>query len=471
MQVIETAADGLRREFSIVVGKADLDTRLAIRLEELKGKVRLKGFRPGKVPMNHLRRAYGKSVMAEIIQETVSESSQKAIEERSLRPAQQPKIELTSELENVADGKEDLVFSMTVELMPEFTPVDVTTLSLERLTADIDEADVASTLDRFAEQSRTYAPRADGETAREGDALTIDFEGRIDGTTFEGGKGDGVRLVIGAKRFIPGLEEGIIGAKAGDSREVNVTFPADYSTKTLAGKDAVFSIIVKDVASPEEVPVDDAFATKLGFESLDKLREAISNDIKANYGRASRAHMKRALLDVLDSGHKFELPRAMVDAEFDQIWRAVESELKREGKAATDEAESEEKLKDEYRIIAERRVRLGLVLSEIGRLNKLEISKDELSRAVVARARQYPGQEKQIVEFYQKNPAALAEIRAPLYEEKVVDFAIELARVTEKKVSKQDLFLDPDELIEKNKGDADARPAEAPANPGKKKSD
>lgn len=452
MQVIETATDGLRREFSIVVGKADLDTKLSSRLEELKGQVRLKGFRPGKVPMNHMRRAFGKSVMAEIIQEAVSESSQKAIDERALRPAQQPKIDLTSELENVADGKEDLTFNMTVELMPEFQPVDVTSLSLERLTADIDEADVTAALNRFAEQSRTYNPRAEGDAARDGDALTIDFEGRIDGTPFDGGKGDGVRLVIGSKRFIPGFEEGLVGVKAGETREVKVKFPDDYSTKTLAGRDAVFTVVVKDVAAPEDAPIDDTFATKLGFESLAKLKDAISNDIRMNYSRASRAHMKRALLDALDAGHTFELPKAMVDAEFDQIWRAVEAELKREGKTATDEAESEEKMKDEYRTIAQRRVRLGLVLSEIGRLNKIEITQDELSRAVVARARQFPGQEKQVVEFYQKNPNALAEIRAPLYEEKVVDFALELAKVTEKKVSKEDLFLDPDELIEKNKG-------------------
>lgn len=452
MQVIETATDGLRREFSIVVGKADLDTKLSSRLEELKGQVRLKGFRPGKVPMNHMRRAFGKSVMAEIIQEAVSEMSAKAIEDRSLRPAQQPKIDLTSELENVADGKEDLTFNMTVELMPEFQPVDVATLSLERLTADIDEADVTAALNRFAEQSRTYNARAEGEAARDGDALTIDFEGRIDGTPFDGGKGDGVRLVIGSKRFIPGFEDGLVGAKAGETREVKVKFPDDYSTKTLAGKDAVFTVTVKDVAAPEDAPIDDTFATKLGFESLAKLKDAISNDIRMNYARASRGHMKRALLDALDAGHKFELPKAMVDAEFDQIWRAVEAELKREGKTATDEAESEEKMKDEYRAIAQRRVRLGLVLSEIGRLNKIEITQDELSRAVVGRARQFPGQEKQVIEFYQKNPNALAEIRAPLYEEKVVDFALELAKVTEKKVSKEDLFLDPDELIEKNKG-------------------
>ncbi len=452
MQVIETATDGLRREFSIVVGKADLDTKLSSRLEELKGQVRLKGFRPGKVPMNHMRRAFGKSVMAEIIQEAVSESSQKAIDERSLRPAQQPKIDLTSELENVADGKEDLTFNMTVELMPEFQPMDVTSLSLVRLTADIDEADVAAALNRFAEQSRTYNPRAEGEAAREGDALTIDFEGRIDGTPFDGGKGEGVRLVIGSKRFIPGFEDGVVGAKAGETRDVKVTFPDDYSTKALAGKNAVFTISVKDVAAPEDAPIDDGFATKLGFESLAKLKDAITNDIGNNYARAARAHLKRALLDTLDAGHTFALPPAMVDAEFEQIWRAVEAEMKREGKTATDEAESEEKMKEEYRAIARRRVRLGLVLSEIGRLNKIEISQDELSRAVVGRARQFPGQEKQVIEFYQKNPAALAEIRAPLYEEKVVDFALELAKVTEKKVAKEDLFLDPDELIEKTKG-------------------
>lgn len=469
MQVTETANEGLRREFRIVIGKSDLDTRLSDRLETIKDQVQLKGFRPGKVPVSHLRKTYGKSLMSEIIQEAVSESSQSAITERSLRPAQQPRIELDGEIDKVLEGKEDLAFKVEVELMPEFTPVDPATLELERFMAEVEDADLDGALGRLAEQQRTYAPRAAGEAAKTKDKVTIDFIGRIDGEAFEGGTADNVDLVLGSGQFIPGFEEQLVGTKAGDALKVNVTFPEAYPSANLAGKAAVFDVTVKDVQEGTEPALDDTFAATLGLENLDALKERIREDFRNSYRRASRAHVKRALLDKLDAAHDFGLPAGMVDMEFQAIWNAVQNEMKRENKTFEDEGKTEDELKAEYKTIAERRVRLGLVLAEIGRLNNLSVGQEELTRAVSARARQFPGQEQKVFEFYQKNPNALAEIRAPLFEDKVVDFILELAKVTETIVPKADLFTDPDELIERRKaGEAGAEKAEKKAEPKKK---
>lgn len=454
MQVTETAADGLKRELKIVIGKADLNTKLDAKIAEIKDRIQLKGFRPGKVPAAHLKKTFGKSLMGEIIQETVNESSQAAISERALRPAQQPRIELEGTIEAVIEGDGDLAFKVELELMPEFVPVELSTLELNRLTAAVEDGEVEEALKNLASQQQAYTPRGEGEMAQSGDSLSIDFIGRIDDVAFEGGTGEGVQLVIGSKRFIPGFEDQLIGASAGEKREVKVTFPADYPSPNLAGKDAVFEVTVKSVSAPDEVKIDDAFAASLGLESLDKLKERIKEQIASDYGRAGRAHLKRALLDALDAAHSFELPKGMVDMEFEAIWNAVEAEMKKENKTFPDEGKTEDEAKAEYRAIAERRVRLGLVLAEIGRLNNLSISQDELTRAVAARARQFPGQEKRVFEFYQKNPAALTEIRAPLFEDKVVDFIVELAKVTDVVVPKEDLFTDPDELIERRKAAA-----------------
>ncbi len=455
MQVTETAAStGLRREFKVVIGKTDLDTRLNSRLERMKGQARIKGFRPGKVPVAHLRKTFGKSLMGEIIEEVVSEGSQAAITQHSLRPAQQPRIEFEGEVEQVVEGKADLEFKIAVELMPEFTPVDPATLELDRYVADVDEKDIEAQINRLAEQQRTYSPREDSDAAQSGDALTIDFIGRIDGEAFEGGSGEGVQLAIGSKRFIPGFEEQLIGAKAGEQKVVNVTFPEDYPAKNLAGKAANFDVTVKTVSAPDEVKINDDFAAKLGLASLEDLRNRVKEQIESDYKRAARAHMKRQLLDKLDAAHTFPLPEGMVEQEFNAVWQAVTGELKREGKTFADEGKSEDELKKEYRTISERRVRLGLVLAEVGRLNTLSVSQEEMTRAVSARARQFPGQEKKVFEFYQKNPQAQAEIRAPIFEDKVVDFIFELAKTKDVNISQEDLFTDPDDLIEKRKKSA-----------------
>ncbi|MEM9749367.1 MAG: trigger factor [Pseudomonadota bacterium] len=449
MQVTETRAEGLSREYTVKVDLEELDRRLTAKLEELKGQVRLKGFRPGKAPVSFLKKMYGKGVMGEIIQDLMTETSEKALSERSLKPAMQPKIDLTADSERLVAGEADLEYTMSVEVMPEFEPIDPASLTLERKTTEVSDADLDEALDRLAEQQRSYEAREDGAAAEEGDALTIDFVGKIDGEPFDGGTGDDVRLVIGSGGFIPGFEEQLKGVKAGESRVVSVTFPEDYGVETLKGKDAEFDVKVGEVAAPKEAAIDDELAKKLGLEDLNALKENVKERLAADFGQLSRQHVKRALLDALDDAHDFDLPEGMVDAEFQEIWRQVQAEMKAgadaaadgEGDEASDEEEPDE---DEYRQIARRRVRLGLVLAEIGQRNNVTVPQEDLSRAIAAQARQMPGQEQIVYDFYRNNPGALAQLRAPIFEDKVVDYILELATVTDKPVSKEELMKDPE---------------------------
>ncbi|HTW35081.1 MAG TPA: trigger factor [Rhizomicrobium sp.] len=451
MQITETVSEGLRREFKIVVGADDLDTRLTARIEEMKPQVHLKGFRPGKAPTSHLKKSFGKSMMGEIVEAVVSETSQKAIADNALKPAFQPRVELVSQLDQVVQGKSDLEFTIKVDLMPDFDLVDVSKLKVEKLVSDVTDKEVDEAVEKLAENVRTYSARGEGEAAEKNDQVVIDFVGKVDGEEFPGGKAEDFNLVLGSGQLIPGFEDQLIGAKAGEARDVNVTFPADYPETKLAGKDAVFAITVKGVKKPDPLAIDNALAQKLGLDSIGTLKDRVRDQLKADFGRASRMHLKRRILDALDEAHSFSLPPTMVEGEFDAIWRAVEAELQREGKTAADEGKSDEELKKEYHDIAERRVRLGLVLARIGEQNGISIANDEIQRAIMARARQFPGQEQQVFNFYANNPQAQAEIRAPLFEDKVVDFIAELADVSEKTVDRETLFLDPDEAAEKLK--------------------
>jgi trigger factor len=413
----------------------------------------LKGFRPGKAPVSFLKKTYGKSMMNEIVEAAVNESSQKAIADNSLKPATPPKVDLVSEYQQVVDGKSDLEFTVKVDLMPEFELADVAKLKVERLVGEVQDADVNDALNRLAEQSRTFSPRHADAPSEKGDLVVIDFVGKVDGLEFQGGKADDFRLTLGSGQLIPGFEDQLTGAKAGEQRELKVTFPADYGDVTLAGKDATFDVSVKDVRKPDPIAIDSELAKKLGVDDIGTLKERVRDQLKADFARASRLHMKRRILDALDKLHTFDLPPAMVETEFDAIWKQVEAELKREGKTAADEGKSEDELKKEYREIAERRVRLGLVLARVGEQNGITVSGDEVQRAILARARQFPGQEQQVFNFYANNPQAAAEIRAPLFEDKVVDFIAELAEVNDKKVDRETLFLDPDGAAEKLKAD------------------
>ena len=451
MQITETVSEGLRREFKIVVGAEDLDTRLTTRIEEMKPQIHLKGFRPGKAPTSFLKKSYGKSVMGEIVEAVVSETSQKAITDNALKPAFQPRVELVSQLDQVVEGKSDLEFTVKVDLMPDFDLVDVSKLKVEKLVSDVTDKEVDDAVAKLAENVRTYSSRGEGEAAEKDDQVVIDFVGKVDGEEFPGGKAEDFNLVLGSNQLIPGFEDQLIGAKAGEARDINVTFPADYPETKLAGKPAVFETTVKEVKKPDPLEIDNALAQKLGLDSIGTLKDRVRDQLKADFGRASRMHLKRRILDALDEAHSFSLPPTMVEGEFDAIWRAVEAELQREGKTAEDEGKSEEELKKEYHDIAERRVRLGLVLARIGEQNGITIANDEIQRAIMTRARQFPGQEQQVFNFYANNPQAQAEIRAPLFEDKVVDFIAELADVSEKTVDRETLFLDPDEAAEKLK--------------------
>jgi trigger factor len=451
MQITSTVSEGLRREFKVVIPQNDLNDRLTGKLEEMKPRLHLKGFRPGKAPVSFLKKTYGKSMMNEIVEAAVNESSQKAITDNSLKPATPPKVDLVSEYQQVVDGKSDLEFTVKVDLMPEFELADVSKLHVERLVSEVQDADVDEALNRLAEQSKTYSSREEGAASEKGDVVVINFVGKVDGAEFPGGKADDFQLNLGSGQLIPGFEDQLIGAKAGDVREVKVTFPADYPEAKLAGKDAVFDVTVKEVKKPDPIAIDADLAKKMGFDDLGTLKERVRDQLKSDFARASRLHMKRRILDALDGMHAFELPPAMVENEFEGIWKQVEAELKREGKTPEDEGKSEDDLKQEYRGIAERRVRLGLVLARVGEQNGITVATDEVQRAIMARARQFPGQEQQVFNFYSSNPQAAAEIRAPIFEDKVVDFIAELAEVTDKKVDRETLFLDPDEAAEKLK--------------------
>ncbi len=452
MQITETVSEGLRREYRIVVPMGDLDQKVVARLEEMKPRMHLKGFRPGKAPVSFLKKQFGKSMMGEVVEEVVNEGSQKAIADNALKPAFAPQVEPVGELQEVVDGKADLEFTVKVDLMPDFELADVSKLKVERLVADVTDADIDDALKRLAEQSRTYSSRAPDAPSELDDTVTIDFVGSVDGEEFQGGKGSDFNLVLGSGQFIPGFEEQLIGARSGEAREVKVAFPADYPEARLAGKDAVFAVTVKDVKAPDPLAIDDELAKKLGLDSLGVLKDRVREQVKSDFSRASRLHLKRRILDALDAQHSFALPPTMVEGEFNGIWSQVEAELKREGKTVLDEGQSEDEVKKEYHDIAERRVRLGLVLARLGEQNGLSVAPDEIQRAIAQRARQFPGQEQQVFEFYSKNPQAQAEIRAPIFEDKVVDFIAELADVTDRKVDRETLFLDPDEAAEKLKG-------------------
>lgn len=445
MQITQTVSEDLHRQFTVTVPASELDSRVNARLEEMKPKINMKGFRPGKAPVSFLKKQYGKSIMGEVVEAVVTEGSQKAIADNELKPALQPRIEPVGDVQEVVDGKSDLTFNVIVDLMPEFTAADVSTIKVERITADITDADIDEALNRLALNTRSYAARPEGEAARNDDTVLIDFVGSIDGVEFDGGKGGDFNLVLGSGQFIPGFEEQLIGAKAGDTVNVNVNFPEQYQAADLAGKAALFVVTVKEVKAPQDTKIDDELAKKLGVDDLPTLKDRVRDQLKTDFAQASRMHLKRRILDALDDVHDFALPPAMVEHEFTNIWAQVEEELKREGKTAADEGKTDDELKAEYRQIAERRVRLGLVLGKLGEQNSITIAPDEVQRAIMARARQFPGQEQQVFQYYANNPQAQAEVRAPLFEEKVVDFIAELAQVSERKVDKDTLFADPED--------------------------
>jgi trigger factor len=445
MQVKETVAEGLKHEFQISVSAADLDAKADARLVELKDKVRLNGFRPGKVPVSHLKKVYGRSVMAETIDQTIRDTNTQIFTERGFRLATQPTITMPTEqkaVEDILAGKSDLTYTVAIEVVPSIALADFKSFKVERPVAEVTEAEVDDAIKRIAEQNRAFAAKAEGAKAEAGDRVTVSFKGTIDGTPFEGGTGEGVPVTIGSNTFIPGFEDQLIGIAAGQTRTLKVSFPKNYGNANLAGRPAEFETTASLIEAPQQIVVDDEFAKTLGLESLDKLKEAARERLAAEFAGATRQRVKRTLLDRLDETHRFEAPPSLVEEEFKLMWDSIKSEMESGGKTFADEGTTEDAAKEEYHKIADRRVRLGLVLSEIGEKNKISVTDDEVSRAVIERARQMPGREKEVWDFYRNNPNALAQLRAPIYEDKVVDFILELATVTEKKVSREELYKD-----------------------------
>ena len=471
MQVTETLNEGLKREIKVVVPAKDLEAKLSERLQGASAKARINGFRPGKVPLNHLRKMYGKSFMAEVVNEILSDSSRTILAERNEKSATQPEVAMTEdekEADKVLNGEADFEFTLNYEVLPVIELKDASKISVTREVVDVTDAEVEEQVKRVASSAQTFEPKKG--KAESGDRVTMDYLGKIDGVPFDGGADTDATLILGSGQFIPGFEDQLIGTKAGDEKQIKVTFPAEYGAAHLAGKDATFDITVKEIGKPGELEINDETAKKLGIESADRLRQVIREQIESQYGSFTRQKVKRQILDALDGEYKFESPERLINAEFKNIWAQIGQDLAQAGKTFEDEETTEEEAREEYRKLAERRVRLGLVLSEIGNKAGIEVTEEELQRAVYDQVRQYPGQEQQIYEFFRKTPEAINNLRAPIFEEKVVDHLLTSINVTDKKVTKEELMAE-DESDEKS-GEA-KKPAKkaAPKKAAKKKTE
>lgn len=462
MQVTETNTDGLKREFTVVISAKDLNEKTEARLSELGQNIKVPGFRPGKVPMSVLKQRYGQNVMGEVLERAVQDSSAQALQERGIRPAMQPKVEITK----FEEGK-DLEYTMELEIMPEFEPMDFSKLELERVEVEVPEKEVEEALERIASQRTETKPLETPRKSQKGDVLVIDFKGTVDGEAFPGMDAEDHHLELGSNAFVEGFEDQLIGLEKGDNKDVKVTFPQEYVNDKLAGKEAVFNVTVKDILESVPVKLDDETAKAYGEENLEGLKNRVRQELGKDYGQLSRSKMKRELLDKLAENHDFSVPAGMVDAEFDTIWKQIEEAKKNDALDEDDKGKSDEQLREEYRKIAERRVRLGLLLSEVGRLNNIDVTQEELNSALIQEAQRHPGQERQVIEFFQKNPDALANLRAPIYEDKVIDYILEQAEVTDRKLTVEELQA---ELEAESRGEGQEKPAAAKKSGGQKSS-
>jgi trigger factor len=460
MQVTETLNSGLKREITVKVPAGDMESKLVARLETARGKARINGFRPGKVPLQHLRKMYGKSFMAEVVNEILSDTPRSIVAERGEKAAMQPEVTMTEdekEAEKILSGGADFEFKLAYEIIPAFDIQDFTGIAVTRPVYDVPEDEIDEQVKRVAESARSYETK-DGAAA-EGDRVTIDYVGKIDGEAFAGGAGNGQPLVLGSKEFIPGFEDQLVGAKAGDEKQVTVTFPENYQAANLAGKEATFDVSVKEVAAPGALEVNDETAKSLGLESLERLREIVKGQIENQFGSMTRQKVKRQLLDQLDASYSFEAPSKLVEAEFNNIWTQVNRDLEAAGRTFADEETTEEAARADYMKLAERRVRLGLVLAEIGEKAAVQVSDEELQRALFEFVRRFPGDQQQgIFDYYRNNAAALTTLRAPIFEEKVVDHLLGQISVTDQKVTKEELMAE----------DEDAETAAKPAGKARK---
>jgi trigger factor len=432
MQVTELSAEGLKRQFKIVVPAGDLSAKVDERLAELAQTATLPGFRPGKVPVGLLKKQYGQALYGEALEQAVNSSTAKAIEDRGLKPALQPRVDL----KQLEEGK-DVEFEVAIEVLPEIGKVDFSGVELERLKASVPDKDVDEAIERIAKANRDQKPVDPPRPAQKGDSIKLDFVGLVDGKEFPGGAATDYSLEIGSGSFIPGFEDQLTGAEVGKVIDVKVTFPADYGAAELAGKDAIFKCTIKELHELVDKPADDELAKKNNFENLEAMRKAVADRIGQDYGQISRSMIKRNLLDKLADLHKFPVPEGLIEGEFNAIWQRIEEAKKNGGQKLEDD---EDKMRREYREIAERRVRLGLLLADVGRSNSIDVTPEELNQAVMREAMRYPGQERQVLEFYGKNAELKDQLRAPIFEEKTVDFILELAKVSEKSVTPEELL-------------------------------
>ncbi|MFJ5487777.1 trigger factor [Hansschlegelia beijingensis] len=448
MQVTQTLDEGLKREFKVVVPAADLDSRVNERLSTMKDRVNINGFRKGKVPLPHLKKLYGKAAMAEVLEQVVADANRQIVDENGFRLAMQPQVRVTAEgeddeqaaVEGVMAGKHDLALTVKLEVLPKVELKELSELKVEKLTAEVTDAEVDEAVERIAKQNRGFSAKEEGAAAAEGDRVTIDFVGKIDGEPFEGGAAEDQPLELGSNTFIPGFESQLVGAKVGDEKVVTVKFPDEYGAPHLAGKEATFDVTVKGIEAPAELKIDDEFAKSLGLESLEALKAAARQQIETEYARVSRQKVKRQVLDALDAQYDFDLPPTLVEQEFENVWRQVSTDLVSSKRTFEDEGTTEAEAEAEYRKIAERRVRLGLVLAELGDKHDVKVTEDEVRDALIARARQFPGQEQRVWDYYRQNQEAIAELRAPIFEEKVVDAILAGATIEERSVSKEELL-------------------------------
>ncbi len=442
MQVTETLNEGLKRKLSVTIPAADLNTRLDAKLDELKGQANIKGFRPGKVPTAHLKKVYGRSAMSEVMTDAINATVADTLESRKERAAAQPKVDLPQDqgvINDVLDGNADLAFEVEYEILPPVALMDIKGVKIEKPVVEVSEEEVDAEVNRVFNQNRGYTDKGDGAVVENGDRLGLSFVGKIDGVAFDGGTSDHAHLTVGSGEFIPGFEEQLVGQKKDESRTITVTFPADYQNAELAGKEATFDVTILHVDGPNQGDLDDDFAKRLGLEDVAALRKAVRDQMEAALVSMGRQHMKRQVLDALDDGHKFDVPAQLVDAEFNTIWQRVEHEIQSHGRSFADEGTTEEEAREQYKRIAERRVRLGLVVAEIGNVNEVQVTDEEHQQALIAEVRRFPGQEQQVYDYYRKNPQALASLRAPIFENKVVDHIIELGAITDKKVTRDEL--------------------------------
>jgi trigger factor len=457
MQVTETLNEGLKRKLSVTIPAAALNERLGAKLEELKGQANIKGFRPGKVPLAHIKKMFGRSAMSEVMTDAINSTVSDTLDERKERAAAQPKVDLPDDqavINDVLDGKADLAFEVEYEVLPPVTLMKLDGVKLVKPVIDITDEEVTAEVNRVFAQNRGYTDKGDEGVVENGDRLGLSFVGKIKGKPFDGGTSDHAHLTVGSGEFIPGFEEQLIGMKKGETREIDVTFPKDYQSEELAGKKAQFEVTVLHVDGPNQGELDDEFAKRLGVENVQAMRDAVKTQMEAALASMSRQHMKRQILDALDDGHKFDVPAQLVDAEFNTIWQRVEHEVQSHGRSFEDEGTTEQAAREQYRKIAERRVRLGLVVAEIGNQNEVNVTEEEHQQALIAEVRRFPGQEQQVYDYYRKNPQALAGLRAPVFENKVVDFVAEKGDITEKKMTRDELAkliqADEDEVPEEH---------------------